>query len=73
MQITVKCSLLFYLFLSTESNINYLNMTLFYDIRNKKMKQGNMPFEQSNRKQNRKTIESTQQPQQLASTFESFK
>lgn len=48
-------------------------MTLFYDIRNKKMKKGNMPFEKSNRKQNRKTIESTQQPQQLASTFESLK
>lgn len=44
-------------------------MTLFYDIRNKKKKKGNMPFEQSNRKQKRKTIGSTQQLQQLASTF----
>lgn len=69
MQITVKCSLLCYLFLSTKSNINYL----FYDIRNKKMKKGNMLFEQSNRKQNRKTTESIQQPQKLASIFESLK
>lgn len=72
MQITLKCSSLCYLFQSTKSNINYFNMTLLYDIPNKKWKREVFCLNsQTEKTKQRKTIEST--ASQLASTCESLK